>query len=121
MINFERLPAAEVERRFKITPIVLKDGLDFREEELVGPPHTDCFRLHRYITSDEATIPTGGEIQVGIVAGGHGTVFTGKQDHAIMPGSKFLVPAGTPSIKLQADNGNDLTLITCIPGNMPLK
>jgi mannose-6-phosphate isomerase len=116
MINFKQFSVEEAKHAFKVNSKLIKSDGNFTSEDLVGPSRTDAFRLRRYSLKDSAAIPTRGKVLVGIVAGGRGTVVAGGQEFPVMPGSKFLVPAGTPSFNIQAEGGEKLTLVVCVPG-----
>ncbi|HMF34843.1 MAG TPA: hypothetical protein VKK79_25705, partial [Candidatus Lokiarchaeia archaeon] len=102
---------------FKVTPKVLRDDGTFREEILVGEPHTDCFRVKKYGIQEETIIPNHGEVGVFIVVGGTGTISAGSKEIAARQGTRFLIPAATEALTICPESGQELAIVAVTPGS----
>jgi mannose-6-phosphate isomerase len=110
------LSVDEVRARCRVEPRVVRDEAGFREEQLIGAAQTECFRTFRRLIKEPVTVGGTGGVEVGVVAGGLGTVAAHGEEIALKKGSKFLIAAAAEGVRFNPVPGRPLTLLLCRPG-----
>ncbi len=106
----------EVRARCCITPAVVRDGDNLREERLIGPEQTDCFSIRRLTVSGPAEVESPGVVSVGLVAAGQGEVVVDGGRAEVGFGSRFLVAAGAGPMHVTPAGGEPLVVLLDRPG-----
>jgi mannose-6-phosphate isomerase len=112
IFDYTPLSVADVQARYRIAPQKL--GPD--EELLIGPAQTSCFSVTRLTIPDRRTIVSPGQLRLGVVAAGEGSLAVEGHTVRLQPGARFLLAASAPPVEVQATGGPALQLLFCAPG-----
>lgn len=116
VFDYRSTTAEEIRARCRLAPRVVATFAGGEEEELVGPAHTDCFRVHRLRTRAPVAVPHPGSMRLLIVTAGAGRFSAGSRIHLLQPGTRLLVPAGAADGWIEPEAGQTLELVLCLPG-----
>jgi mannose-6-phosphate isomerase len=112
LINFNRYPREVIERDYRCRPQPGRDlGGGSRQDVLIGPARTPCFRVHKlHLAGPAAKSETG--FHIGIVTAGDCTVTAGGETHRLRRYDKFFCPAG---LTLGYTPGPGCEILECLP------
>ena len=111
MYNYQTITKEENVQTYFLQPRRLKDyNAETWEEILIDESNTPCFRINKLhirgkIEKNEDTF------YVGIVISGEAIITKGKKQFTVKKGDKFLVPAWTKKIYIEAST---ITEIICV-------
>jgi mannose-6-phosphate isomerase len=114
VFNFAPLTPAILENRVRCQPRLIRDlGPGSRQEELIGPTQTDCFRVARThlgapVVKDETSAV------IAIVTRGTVMVEVGGQSHQLHTYEKFFLPAEIGPVRF-TPLGDDTEILECFP------
>lgn len=112
LINFNRYARETVERDYRCRPRPGRDlGAGSRQDELIGPGQTPCFRVLKThlaapVTKHEASF------HIGILTAGACAITVGGETHHLRRYDKFFCPAG---LSLQYTPTPDCEILECLP------
>jgi mannose-6-phosphate isomerase len=114
VFNFSSLSPLALEQRIRCRPRRLQTwGVNSYQEELIGLPQTDCFRVARtHLEMPVVKDENGGVIA--IVTRGIVTAQAGGESHRLDIYEKFFVPAGLGPVKL-TPTGGSAEILECFP------
>ena len=94
LINFDRYPRETIERDYRCRPRLARDlGPGSRQDELIGPAQTPCFRVLKTHLAAAATKHEVG-FHIGIITAGACAITVGGESHHLRRYDKFFCPAG---------------------------
>ena len=111
-------------RQHTLTPRIIQESEEGREEVLIGPEDTPCFGAARMTVRGTVPDRDRGRCYICIVTGGSGHLTGPGLDLALQPGATFFIPAASrhqaylSACDAQAGRaapGAPLTLIKCFP------
>ena len=114
VFNFLPLTPAVLGSQVRCRPRLLRElGPGSRQEELIGPAQTDCFRVARTrlaapVVKDETSAV------IAIVTRGGVIADVGGERHRLETYDKFFLPAGIGPVTF-TPTGNDTELLECFP------
>ncbi len=111
IFNYEELSVDQITQLYRITPTRISES----EEQLIGPKQTETFSVKRITAHQTVGLPFVGQIRIGVVAKGTGTVTIGAHTLDLAPGSRFLIPADAPEGSLCPTRGSELEVLICSP------
>lgn len=112
LINFNRYPREEIERNYRCRPTVRRDlGVGSRQDELIGPAKTPCFRVCQTRLVGPAT-KSETSFHIGILTAGACVITVGGETHHLNRYGKFFCPAGLP-LRYAPDSGCEI--LECLP------
>ena len=112
LINFNRYPREAIERDYRCRPRPARDlGGGSRQDELIGPGQTPCFRVLHTRLSAPATKHEAG-FHIGILTAGACAITVGGETHQLRRYDKFFCPAGLP---LHYAPAPDCEILECLP------
>jgi mannose-6-phosphate isomerase len=101
----------EIRRRCRLQPRAIGPYL----EELVGPAHTDCFRIHRETYPAAAVRPGKDRLELLLVAAGAGDLECGGKRLALRPSTRLLLPASARPVSIRPSGPSPLQILSCHP------
>ena len=112
LINFNRYARETIERDYRCRPRPGRDlGTGSRQDELIGPGQTPCFRvLKTHLAAPVTKHET--SFHIGILTAGACTVTVGGETHRLRRYDKFFCPAG---LSLQYTPTPDCEILECLP------
>ncbi|HEX2862145.1 MAG TPA: phosphoheptose isomerase [Lacunisphaera sp.] len=116
LFDYQSYDDAAIRGKCRLEPRVLAESSAATEEELVGPAQTGCFRVHRLRVRATAPVPAPGNFRLLLVTSGHGQLLAPHDAHALRPGARVLLPAGSGDCRIQPGPGNPLEAVLCLPG-----
>jgi mannose-6-phosphate isomerase len=112
LINFDRIPRETIERDYRCRPRALRDlGGSSRQDELIGPAQTPCFRVLKTRLVAPAT-KSETSFHIGIVTAGACSVSAGGETHLLRRYDKFFCPAG---LALDYAPAPTCEILECLP------
>lgn len=117
IFDYTQYSADEIRQRCSLRPTLLEKTNSLTVEELIGPAHTDCFRVNRYRFASGAELPASSTIRLLLVTSGDGTLSCGGEETALASGKKLILPAGAPSASVQIPRGKQLEMLVCQPAD----
>jgi len=112
LINFNRYPRETIERDYRCRPRPVRDlGGGSRQELLIGPDQTPCFRVLQTRLSGPATKQEN-SFHIGILTAGACTITIGGESHHLRRYEKFFCPAGLP---LHYQPAPGCEILECLP------
>jgi mannose-6-phosphate isomerase len=112
LINFNRYSRETIERDYRCRPRPARDlGGGSRQDELIGPAQTPCFRVLKThlagpVTKHETSF------HIGIITAGTCAITVGGETHQLRRCDKFFCPASLP---LQYAPAPDCAILECLP------
>ena len=114
VFNFSPLTQADLDARVRCSPRLRRDlGGGSRQEELIGPAQTDCFRVARTQLAGPVVKDENSAV-IAIVTAGAVMVETRRGRHRLERYEKCLLPAGLGPVGL-APIGGAAELLECFP------
>ncbi len=95
LINFNRYPRDVIERDYRCRPQPLREVGGARQDLLIGPAQTPCFRVMKTHLSAPST-KAESSFHIGIVTSGACAITVGGETHHLRRYDKFFCPAGLP-------------------------
>lgn len=111
---------AEITRRCRVQPEVLRETAVLTEQRLIGPQETDCFDVRDLRVRGRAELATPGRVMIGMVTEGQGSVRVGGEELEVARGARFLCAAAATEISYTPAAGGDMTVVLCCPGRAAL-
>jgi len=112
LINFDRIPRATIERDYRCRPRLLRElGGGSRQDELIGPAQTPCFRVLKTRLAAPAVKSEAG-FHIGIVTDGACVISADGESHTLRRYDKFFCPAG---IELRYEPSTSCEILECLP------
>jgi len=111
---FDHTPrtVGQVREEYCIAPERISPG----EELLIGPRQTECFTTTRLNFDQSARLPSSGQLRLGLVTDGQGTLTVDGQKMFLKRGARFLLAASAPDGEIEKSGGDRLQIIFCSPG-----
>lgn len=112
LINFTRHSREEIERHYRCHPRPGRDlGAGSRQDELIGPAQTPCFRVLKSHLTAPATKHEP-SFHIGILTAGTCAITVGGETHHLGCYDKYFCPAGLP-LRYGPDPGCEI--LECLP------
>jgi mannose-6-phosphate isomerase len=112
LINFNRYPRETIERDYRCRPRTARDlGAGSRQDELIGPAQTPCFRVCKTQLAAPA-IKQEFSFHIGILTAGACAITVGGETHHLHRYDKFFCPAG---LTLHYAPAPDCAILECLP------
>lgn len=115
IFDYQSYDDTAIRRKCRLEPRLLAESAAATEEELVGPAQTDCFRVHRLRLRATAPMPGTGRFRLLLVISGAGNLRASDTSHALRPGTRLLLPAGSADCRIEPAPGG-LEAVLCLPG-----
>lgn len=112
--EYEGLEAEEVVSRCRVRRKVLREGSRGAEELLIGPEQTPFFSCSLVRAEGEAPIKNSGDIAIGVVTEGEGTLRSRYGRLQVRRGSEIFFPAHADQVYLEGS----ASMILCRPGRL---
>ncbi len=112
LINFNRYSRETIERDYRCRPRLARDlGPGSRQDELLGPAQTPCFRvLKTHLAGPAAKHET--SFHIGILTAGTCTITVGGETHSLRRYDKYFCPAG---LTLEYAPTPGCEILECLP------
>jgi mannose-6-phosphate isomerase len=114
MIDFKRVTVEEVRSKYFCAPKPFRQQKGGKEEVLIGPDRTPCFRVHR-LTVNDTYFRRGDSFYVGIVTKGNGWVRTRKEERILEKGDRFFIPYNQKEVIFSGNREMEI-ILTFPPG-----
>ena len=105
---------ADITRKQKLEPVLIRDDGSCRLERMVGPAQTDCFEGVRAVLRGTGALTHDGKPAVGVVCAGEAALRCGDDTLRLNPGDAFFVAAGAGSLTYEAREGAEICMM--LPG-----
>ncbi|PCJ63062.1 MAG: mannose-6-phosphate isomerase [Planctomycetota bacterium] len=116
IFDFTKYSVQDVKNKCIVQPTALEKSDQGIHELLIGEKQTECFNIHRIITSNSYDYQKSAIIHIGIVSKGQGAITIENETVSLQEGSTFLIPAAVKSIPIISTSDNDLEILFCTPG-----
>jgi len=116
VFDYRSASAEEIRARCRLTPRLIGNFVGGSREELVGPAHTDCFRVQRLRARGSIGVPEAGRMRLLVVTAGQGHLEGDGQTLGLRPGARVLVPAGSTNCRIVPEVGSAIEAVMCLPG-----
>ena len=114
VFNLAPLTAQQLETRVRCHPRRIRElGADSFQEELVGPAHTDCFRVAKTCLGGPVVKDETSSV-IAIVTAGAVIAEAGGESHRLDTYEKFFLPAGLGPLRLTPVHGS-AEILECFP------
>ena len=104
-------------RRCRVQPEVLRETKAFTDRQLIGPNETDCFEVRGLHAHDRAEIAGSGQVMIGMVTKGEGSVCAEGNEIAAGKGTRFLCAAAATGISVTPTGDADMEIVLCRPSS----
>jgi mannose-6-phosphate isomerase len=118
VFDFAEYPAAEVRRRFCLTPTRLVREAGWIEDRLVGRELTSCFGIHRIQADRPGAWSNEGRCALATVTRGSGVVAVGDEQIALNLGNSCLVAAASDGL-IFSPGAPGAEILLCQPAATP--
>ena len=112
MFDYDATPVEQIKERFFCKPRALATQNNSTEYTLIDEHNTPCFSVNRIDVKERYT-KDADTFYIGIVTGGAGTLYAGKETHELDEGARFFVPYQTGPVTFESRTG--MELITTFP------
>ncbi len=109
--DYRGAPVAELLARLQLQPQLKKAWPHARLESVIGPQHTDCFRVEKLTLTGELTLEYDAAWYLGIVTAGQGQVTAGSAQQ-LHCGDNFFVSHQIKQLKFRTETSLELYLIS---------
>lgn len=114
VFDFTAIDRAKVMRENRCEPTLGEEPAEgVREEILIGPERTPCFRLQRTVVEGRGFERVTNEARIVIVTAGACVLKAGGETHRLGFGDKVFLPAGLGALKIEPQP--TCTLLECLP------
>lgn len=117
IFDFSAYPVERLKRECLISPLTIKQTNNFKQELLIGPNETTCFRQERWIFDDgEHVLDVKNQLVLLIVLEGGATIASGKEIHEIQTYDRILLAAKAEPVTLSCCSENKVECIFIFSG-----
>ncbi len=112
MINFNRYSREAIESDYRYRPRIRRElSPASRQEELIGPAQTPCFRVHK-LTLKSSAEKQEDSFHIGIITAGACAITVGSETHRLCRYDKYFCPAGL-TLAYVPESGCEI--LECLP------